>query len=168
MRKIKDRILLGTITGIISTVPILIFGAFIHKYGITDVPFVYSASRIFLTKKKTKTLAGKVISTIINFANSGFVSTVITYILSLTGKDKALIKGIGVGTMMWIGIAGLLSNLGLKIKSKKPITPLIVLGEHVFFGALCSYLITKFGDNSLFPDDNTGKQAKIPVFYSGK
>jgi hypothetical protein len=167
MRKIKDRIILGTITGIISSAPLQIIDALIYRHGITDLPFVYLASKIFLTKKKTKTTAGKAISSLVNFANSSFISTTITYMLSLTGKDRALIKGAGFGILMWIFIAGLLSNLGLNIKSRRPVTPLIYLGEHIVFGALCSYFITKLGDNSLFPNDNIRKRTKVPVIYSG-
>lgn len=167
MRKINDRIILGTISGIISSATLQIIDAILYRLRITDLPFVYLASKVFLTKKKTKTTTGIVTSSIVNFANSGFISTLITYILSLTGKDRALIKGAGFGILMWIFIAGLLSNLGLNIKSKRPLTPLVNLGEHILFGTLCGYLITKFGDNSLFPNDNVRKRTKIPVIYSG-
>jgi len=61
-------------------------------------------------------------------------------------------KGAGIGSLMWVGIAGLLSNVWLNIKSKKPRTSLISLAKHLLFGAMCSYMITKIGDNSLFPD----------------
>ena len=167
MRKIKDRIILGAITGLIVSPPFQIIDALIHKRGITDVPYGYSASKIFLTKKATKTPASKVMSVVINIANSGLVATSIVYTLSLTGKDKALIKGAGVGTMMWVGVAGLFSNVVLNVKSKRPITPLISLVEHVLFGSLCSYVITKLGDDSLFPDKEVKNQKNIPVVYTG-
>lgn len=166
MRKIKDRLVLGAIAGMVTSLPIQIFDALMHENGITDLSYAYSASRIFLTKKKTKTLPGKAVSAIVNFANSSTVATAITYILSLTGKDYALLKGAGIGTMMWVGIGGLMSSIGLKIKSKRPITPLILLGQHIIFGVMCSYIIIKLGDNSIFPDKHIQKQTKVPVIDS--
>lgn len=104
----------------------------------------------------------------VNFTSSGLAGTAITYIFALTGKDKATIKGAGIGAMMWVGIAGLLTNLGLKVQSKKPATPLINLAEHIFFGALCGSIIAKMGQDSLFPDETVRDKEKVPVFYSGQ
>lgn len=167
LKKIKDRIMLGTISGVIASAPLQIFDALIHELGITDVPYGYSASKIFLTKNKTKTPAAKAMSAIINFVNSSLTATAITYTLSFTGKDKAILKGVGVGTVMWVGIAGFISNIGLNIQSKQPITPLQSLAQHVIFGAICSSIITKLGDDSLFPDKDVSNQEDIPVFYTG-
>lgn len=169
MRKIKDRITLGAITGIVISAPFQMFDALIHELKITDVSYGYSASNLFLTKDKTTTSGGKTISSLVNFVNSGLVATAITYTLALTGKDKAILKGVGIGAMMWVGISGLISNVGLNIKSKKPSTPLISFAEHLLHGAMCSYMITKIGDDSLFPDNNNvNKHDKIPVVYSRK
>jgi len=168
LKKIKDRIIVGSISGVVASIPIQVFDPLMHKRGITDVPYGYYASSIFSTKNKTKTPAAKALSVLINFTNSGLVGTAISYTLSLTGKDKAIAKGAGIGTMMWVGIAGLLSNVGLNIQSKKPITPLISFAEHVIFGATCSYLITKIGDDSLFPDKDAKKQKKIPIVFTGQ
>lgn len=168
MKKIKDRITIGVISGVLSSAPLQIFDALIHDRGITDVPYGYSASRIFLKKDKTKSPASKALSAAINFTNSSIVATAIVYTLSLTGKDKALLKGVGIATLMWIGIAGMISKVGLNIQSKRPITPIISLAQHVVFGAMCSYIITRFGDDSLFPAKKVSQQNKIPVVYTGR
>jgi len=68
---------------------------------------------------------------------------------------------------MWVGLAGLLYRVGLNIKSKNPNSPLINLTLHLLFGTMCGYLITKLGDDSLFPNKNFKDQVKIPVVYSG-
>ncbi|MTI85653.1 MAG: hypothetical protein FH756_17585 [Firmicutes bacterium] len=168
MKKIKDRIILGAISGVVTSVPVQIIDALLHERGITDVPYGYSASRIFLAKNKTKSPASKALSALINFTNAGLVGTTIAYTLSLTGKDKAIIKGAGVGTIMWVSIAGLLSNVGLNVQSKKPATPLLSFAEHVIFGTVCSSIITKISDDSLFPDKDIREQDKIPLVYTGQ
>jgi len=168
VKKIKDRIILGAIGGLIASAPIQIFDALLHERGITDVPYGYSASKVFLNKNKTKTPASKALSGLINFTTSGLVGTALAYTLSLTGKDKAVLKGAGVGAVMWLGIAGLLANVGLNVQSKRPITPLLSFAEHTLFGALCSTVITKIGDDSLFPDKAVAKQEQIPIIHTGR
>jgi len=168
LKKIKDRILLGGISGVIASIPFQILSAYLHKQGVTDVPYGYSASKIFLTKETTKTSGGKVLSVPINFISVSVVGSLITYTLSYTGKDHAIIKGAGIGSLMWVGFSGLISNVGLNIKSKKPVTHYYELCQHALFGAICSKLITTLGDNSLFPDKNIKEQEKVPVIYTGE
>lgn len=167
MQKIKDRILLGAITGTLVSAPLQVFDIWLDKRGITDVNYGPSAAKIFLTKNKTKTTGGRIIAAAINTVNTGAVATAIAYTLSLTGKDNAMVKGAGIGALMWVGLAGFLSRVGLNIKSEKPSSPLTSLALHLIFGAMCGYTITKLGDDSLFPDSNVREQQKVPVFYTG-
>jgi len=83
----------------VASAPLQIFNALLHERGVTDLPYGYSASKIFLTKQKTKTPASKALSVLINFTASGIVATALTYTLSLTGKDKAVLKGAGFGAI---------------------------------------------------------------------
>ncbi|MCF8010050.1 MAG: hypothetical protein K9L17_04680 [Clostridiales bacterium] len=161
MKKINDRIIAGTTSGIVTSIPFQVSDALFYKYRITDVPYGLSSSKIFLTKKAAKTPAGQTLSLLANFVNAGITGTFITYALSITGKDYAITKGAGIGSLTWVGIAGLVSNLGLKIRSKKPVTPWINYFENILFGASTAYMITKIGDDSLFPN-NINKQ-KIPI-----
>jgi len=167
MKKIKDRILLGAITGALVSAPQQVIDIWMDRRGITDVAYGPTAAKIFLTKKQTKTPGGRVISAVINTINTGAVATSIVYTLSLTGKDYAVVKGAGMGALMWVGIAGLLSNVAMNIKSERPSAPLISLAHHLLFGAMCGYTITKLGDDSLFPDSSVREQQKVPVVYTG-
>lgn len=166
MKKFKDRITLGAVAGILASIPLQVFATLTHKYKITDVSYYYSASALFLNKDKTDTLGGKLISILVTCFGTGATGSFIAYLLSLTGKDNAMLKGAGVGAMQWIGMTGLLANKGLNVRSKRTITPLIGLFEHLSHGALCGYLITRMGDESLFPDKEVSEQEEIPVFYT--
>jgi len=55
--KIKDRIILGSITGVLASVVPQMLDMWIHKKGITDVTYGPNAANIFLTKKQTKSPA---------------------------------------------------------------------------------------------------------------
>ena len=87
---------------------------------------------------------------------------VVSYLLSATGRDKAIIKGMGIGAILWIFINGLVIHLGLKIKSRKPMSPIFSFLDHIIFGSLAAFLVSKLGDDRLFP--NKGKSSeKIPL-----
>jgi hypothetical protein len=165
--KIKDRIILGAISGILIAWPLRIVNAVEYKLGLIDMRYDHISSALFIPKKQKDTPGAIALGEIINIMNTGVVGVIMSYILSLTGRDKAIIKSIGVGSMSWVFINGLIANLGLKIKSKKPITPFLALFDHAIWGALCGLFISKFGDDSLFPDTNIRKQEKIPVVYTG-
>lgn len=165
--KIKDRIILGAVGGILFSWPLRIVNAVQYKLELIDRRYDQISSALFIPKKQKDTPGGIALGEIVNILNTGVVGVLITYILSHTGRDKAIIKGIWAGSMSWFFIYGVISSLGLKIKSKKPITPFLALFDHAIWGALCGLFISKYGDDSLFPDTNVKKQEKIPVIYSG-
>ncbi len=167
MAKVNDRIMLGAISGIVAAWPPRLLNALQYKLGLTELRYDQIASPLFVTKNKTNTPGAIALGEIINIMNTGAVGVLTTYILSLTGRDKAIIKGIGVGTMSWVFINGLIAGLGLKIKTKKPLTPILAFLDHALGGALIGLLISKYGDDSLFPDANIRKQDKIPVVFTG-
>jgi hypothetical protein len=167
MKKIKDRIVLGAVTGTVVSIPMQLLDVYLNKHGMTDVAYGPTAAKLFLKKKQTRTLGGRVVSAAVNAVNTGAVGTSIVYMLSLSGKDKAVIKGAGIGALMWVGVAGFLSNKGLNVVSKKPATPLFSLALHLLFGGMSAYTITKLGDESLFPDKRVQDREKVPVLYTG-
>lgn len=166
MKKIKDRIILGMVSGILSSMPPQVVDALAYKSGLADLSYAQLAAKLFIPKNKTATPQGKFLSFLINSINGGLVGVFTTYLLSLTGRDKAVIKGIGAGTMLWVLVNGLLSHVGLKITSKKPLTPILSFFNHVLSGTLNGILILKLGDDSLFPNSSIRKE-KMPVFYTG-
>ena len=134
MNKIKDRIILGMISGILASGPSQVIDSLLYRTGRTDLSYGQLAAKLFIHENKTGTTQGKILSMLINSINGGMVGVATTYLLSLTGRDKSVIKGIGCGTMLWVLINGLLSNVGLKIKSKKPIKPKKRINNHYISG----------------------------------
>lgn len=163
MKKIKDRIILGMVTGILSGGPPQVLDALERRLGLTDLSYAKLSAKLFIPANKTGTSQGKLLAMLINCINGAMAGISITYLISLTGRDKSVIKGIGCGAVFWILINGLFSNFGLKIKSQKPLTPILSLLNHVLAAGLNGFLVSKLGDDSLFPDNDMKKQDKIPV-----
>lgn len=171
MLKIKDRITLGVISSLIATAPMTPLSLVLNKLGLFDIYYNYPAS-IFLPRSKTNTIEGKAVSALAQNITVGFVGVVTTYVLSATGRDKAVLKGVGVGSFFWLAFNGLLYNKALHIKSKKSYSPIYGWALHALFGGLCAFSAAKFGDDSLFPDSHLiTTQQKLPLIgncaYSG-
>jgi hypothetical protein len=126
---------------------------------------VQVCSGLFLPKKEAKanTPEGKIIASLVNTTMLAASGTLATYLLSITGRDKAAVKGAGIGTFQWIVIYGLMSRLGLTVKSNRPITNILSYFDHLAYGATMGLLVSRLGDDSLFPDKKVKKGEKLPL-----
>lgn len=152
MQKIKDRILLGIFSGLIGSVPGRLLNAVEYDLGLTDSTYGQMAAHQFISKNKINTPDGVLLGSVANELIALSTGIAITYTLSATGRDHALIKGMGVGSFYWFLLYGLSSQLGKTPKSKKPLSLLYSLVDHLIFGSTASIIISEFGDDSLFPD----------------
>lgn len=150
--KIKDRFLLGVVTGLIASIPGRVLNEIEYRMGLTEHTYEKAAGSIFVQHNEINTPAGKAIGIIANQALVATAGVATTYVLSATGRDNAVTKGIGIKMLYWMLLEGLPSNLGIAISHKKPQTPLLSILDHIIFGASCGYLASKLGDDSLFPD----------------
>jgi|GEM_PF-366543 len=165
MGKIKDRIFLGIVTGVISSIPGRLLNACEYRAGLTEAKYGQLAANLFVDKKKADTMEGRVIGAIANGILTGVGGTFAVYLLSMTGRDKAAVKGMGIGLLLWLALFGLTPRAGVVERPRKPLTSLLGLIDHLIFGSLCGVIASRLGDDSMFPD--TGKQnrkEKLPLF----
>lgn len=165
MQKIKDRVILGALSGIIASAISKVMNAIEYEIGLTDLRFNQHGASLFLSNEEAKanTIEGKILASAVNNTMTGVTGTFMTYMLCITGRDYAAIKGAGVGIMQWIGMWGMLSKLGITIKSNKPLTHLLGLVDHIVFGASLGYLVSKLGDDSLFPEKKESRKEQVPL-----
>lgn len=151
MRKISDRIILGMVGGMISDVIARLINAAEYEKGLTDIRYNQMASSLFFPKNKLNTTQSKLLGGIINNINVSAVGIIICYVLSTTGRDKASVKGMGIGALTWLMIQGVFSKQVLGINSKKPLVPFLSLFDHLLYGFLTANIISHLGDDKLFP-----------------
>lgn len=170
MKKIKDRIILGAVCGLIAGAIGRAVNAIEYRAGLTDIRFNQVGSGLFLPKKEAKanTVEGKIIASLVNNTMVATSGTLVTYLLSVSGRDKAILKGAGVGTFQWIAIFGLMSRLGLTVKSNRPLTNILSYFDHLIYGATLGILVSRLGDNSLFPDKEAKKGEKLPLIVTNQ
>ncbi len=163
MKKIKDRIFLGIVSGLIGGMPGKLLNTIEYCNGLTDVKYGQMAASLFTSKKRSN--LGQLLGSVSNEALVTSTGIAITYTLSATGRDFAVLKGMGIGIVYWFGLYGLSSRIGLSPKNKKPLSSLLGLIDHIIFGTLSGVIASNLGDDSLFPDNviKTPKD-KLPLF----
>jgi hypothetical protein len=150
--KIKDRVTLALVGALIGVCPGHILNRFLIKKGIVDYRYDRLGAGMFLEKYAANSRVGQLTGIIVNELNGALLSLVITYALSITGRDKTVLKGVGIGLSSWVLINGFLSGSILGKKSVKPWVPLINAAFHMVSGCLIGITVSKLGDDSLFPD----------------
>ncbi len=123
MFKIKDRILLGTLSGASASFVARIVNRYSHSKGLTDIRYNPLAARLFLPENKIKNTPGILLGAIVNNVNTAATGVFLTYLLSATGKDNAVLKGMGTGAFLWVLVDGLISTHVFKVDIKKPLSP---------------------------------------------
>ncbi|RJX21573.1 MAG: hypothetical protein C4570_02470 [Ammonifex sp.] len=166
MRKFTDRITLGALCGLLAGVPPKMFNALEYHKGLTDERYSQTASSVLLprTAAMSHSTGSKIIAALVNNTVVGVSGVIIAYLLSLSGRDRAVMKGAFFGAVEWIFIWGLAGRLGLKVMSRKPLTHILSFIDHVMFGAGTAALVSRLGDDSLFPDTGTlAPGEKLPL-----
>ena len=151
MIKIKDRVLHGIVTGIISGTPDTLLNLLQYRIGITDIKYSNMGANLFFPKNLIHNRLAQLTGMVANLILIGTAGVMYTFLLSLTGRDKALVKGIGFGFSLWVFVLGIGNKMGLIDKIKNPLSPLLSLIDHVIFGTLLGLIAPSLADQSMFP-----------------
>lgn len=158
MKKIKDPILMGVIAGLVGNLLKTTGSLFTEKIGMNQTNYSKMAGSLFMSKKSTKSELGKKVGYLADAAIGAGMGVGYIYVLKLTGKDHALMKGVGYGHGAWTLFMGGANKLG--VASMHPLSPKSVLStyiEHTLYG-LGAYLVaTKLGDENLFAKEDIEK-----------
>ena len=144
--KIKDRIFLGGISGIIGNIPKNIFIFILYYFGIAKQPLWKVAASLYFPADKITILNILTLGLVTDYLIAGLFGILLVLILSYTGKDYYLFKGIGLGITFWVGLYGLL--VGTSLTSIDPNTfgtNAAQLGAHIILGLVSSWFIVRTG-----------------------
>jgi len=151
MIKIKDRLILGAVSGFAGNLIKLAIGRAAMKMNLAEVGGPERAAGMLVPGHKIATTQGKIVGYIADSVIAGLLGVTTVYALSITGKDKAIAKGALSGEAAWTLLYGLLTTMGAtKVGPVGPKTVLSELASHTAYGALTAYLVTKLGDPGLF------------------
>lgn len=155
MKKIKDRFILGVISGLGGNLAKMAVECFFRKTGFSTGSSRKTAAGIFLKKSDMDTTYGKVVGVITDNMIAAGLGVTCSYWLTLMGKDYYLLKGAGLGAAEWASLYGVLSKLGAtSIYPVKPTDALAAYLSHLAYGAVKISVARHLGDERLFKPQN--------------
>lgn len=155
MKKIKDPILLGFVSGLAGNLLKNIGNIVNVKLGITQSTYPRIAGGIFMKQNQVESVLGKTVGWIADSGISGGMGIGLVYILKRTGKDHALIKGAIYGEVGWTLLYSLANKIGVsKVYPFDPKTVLSGYSNNILYGIGTALAAKTFGDEDLFAKED--------------
>ncbi|WP_027365059.1 hypothetical protein [Desulfotruncus alcoholivorax] len=164
MQRIKDRITLGLIAGLGANLVKEAIAETGVRSGLTKYTCRRMVPLVLLNKKDAKTWKGWFLGTTTDMTIACLTGVLISYTLSLTGKDYGWLKGTIVGNGVLDQVFNAFTRVLPQVK-QNPNSNILCRGIHTVFGITAASIITALGDPTLFkespyPPDN-GIQQKM-------
>lgn len=161
MKKIKDPLILGAVSGILGN-SVKIMGNLFNRHiaGFSGTTYAEITAGLFMTKKERKKKTGLLVGVLGDFAMGAILGIPIVYMLRYTGKDSAALKGLGAGHFAWLALYGVIGRGLGENKGVFPLsaeTNLSAFLNHSWYGLATAYAVCKLGDPSLFPEPRSHK-----------
>ncbi|HBX23184.1 MAG TPA: hypothetical protein DEF34_06085 [Desulfotomaculum sp.] len=148
---IKDRFLLGIVSGLTGNAVKIALGSLAMKYNLSEFDGPVRASSMLLPAHKITGKRGKVVGYLADNIIAATLGIVSVYALSITGKDRATLKGALAGGMMWTALYGVFGTMGAtRIRAALPKTALTEFFVQTVYGAVTATVASKLGASGLF------------------
>lgn len=152
MIKIKDRVTLGVIAGLCGNLVKTAIDELSLRKKISQRSFRETASGVWVsTPKEASNVKGQILGGLLDFGMGtlGGVGTV--YLLSKTGRDQLLTKGIVSGITLGSAVTAMLSAFPQnKVRPKDAASNLSYMVSHAAYGLVTTFIAAKLGDPSLY------------------
>jgi hypothetical protein len=141
----KDPFALGVLAAWIANTIVNGLDFLVYSAQLTSHPIWHLAASVYLPIKEDKTLIGRIIGLVTDYAVAAGLSIILIYILYQTGKDYFYLKGLVIGLFAWVFIFGVVLRTGIaRIVPEDPITNLFQLSNHLLLGVVMGWLLYKF------------------------
>jgi hypothetical protein len=142
----RDTITIGSIAGLVGTFVMGLFNLLIRMLGFKFITTWETAANIFLNPQLIHTTTGYFIGLLTQFILGAIFGTVVSYTLRLTGKDFYILKGIGVGAIIWLASIGLFMRLlHIELQGRvDPVSNIMAILEFNMMGIIISMIIARY------------------------
>lgn len=160
---IKDKILIGSTTGMIATLAKDIPNFIFYKLGVTKYLYWHLAASTHLTGKDIYTPLGLIIGLLGDIITGGAIGVVTVLFMARFGIDYWWYKGMIIGNTVWLFGLGVILNLGaIHLLSLEPSFRFTAWFDHQVFGLVCVYLIAWWGKKER---GSMYKAKRGPIFH---
>lgn len=142
---IKDRILAGSIAGIIGSLFKDLSNFILYKMRVVEHLYAHLAASAHLNEAGIYSPMGYIIGFVADMITGGAIGVVTILFLDRFGSDYWWYKGCIIGNTVWLFGLGVILNLGtVNLVPREPIFRLTSLFDHLIFGLAMVYLIYKW------------------------
>lgn len=150
MKKIQDRVQLGIISGLAGVFVKNLVGTVLVKTGLAEEGAPQRAAGMLLPAYNVAAPLGRAAGWMADAAVGCLLGIASVYVLSFTGKDRAPLKGLTTGALAWVGLYGVLGNMGAtNVRTALPRTVLSEFIGHSVFGLVSTATAAFLGDEDL-------------------
>lgn len=171
MFKIKDRVTLGLVAGLAGNLVKTLINEVSTKKKISQRSFRGTAAGVWVSPKESTSTNGQILGGLLDFGMGSLGGVGTAYLLSKTGRDhlvtKGLLAGISMGSLITFALAAVPTN---KVRPKDAASNLSYMVSHAAYGLVTTFVAAKLGDSSLYdvkpendylePTSKTSEQAK--------
>jgi hypothetical protein len=152
MGEIRDRVLLGVLCGLGGGFVKNALSEVLTRNDFAEYGGPARAAGMLLPAHKITSRRGRLVGWIADTTISGMLGVASVYTLSLTGKEKAPLKGALIsGAVAWTGLYGVLGTMGAtEVQHPQPKTVLSEFLAHTVYGAVVATMATYLGHEDLF------------------
>ncbi|MFZ5754644.1 MAG: hypothetical protein ACOY3J_10405 [Bacillota bacterium] len=175
MFKIKDRIVLGVVAGLAGNAIKMAIDEVSIKKKISQRSFRKTAAGVWVSKQSEATnIKGQILGGLLDFGMGILGGIASVYLLSKTGRDHIVTKGITSGITMGSFITFILGALPTnQVRPTDAASNLSYMASHAVYGLVTTAVAAKLGHPSLFdtkpqndylkPSEPTTEQIKSNV-----
>lgn len=154
---LKDRVLAGTMAGMIAALIKDVPNYLLWKFGIVKSLYFHLASSALISPKLVDTPIGLALGITVDIITGGTLGLLLIFLFKFTGRDFWWYKGLIIGNAIWLWGLGIVINMGAtRIVPLDPIFRLTSLVEHQIFGLVGALLIVKW-----YPETNMQPQVQV-------
>lgn len=168
--KIKDRVLLGFLGGMIGSLAKNFCEELLVKKGWNISTGAQMASRVFNDQKFIKNPICKLIGNLANMGIGAGLGIPFVYLLSLSGKDYIMLKGATMGHLAWVYFYG---GVGSRMRMSRvfPIDPksnCSAFLSHIIYGVTVASVVKALADEDIFKGKGVMENRLIFKYRNGK
>lgn len=142
---IKDRILVGSLAGMIGSLFKDMANLFFYKLGFINCLYIHLAAAAHLDEAAIFTPLGLIIGFLADTITGGAIGVAIVLFLDRYGFDYWWYKGCIIANIIWLFGLGVVLNLNVvTFVPRDPVFRFTSLFDHILFGLITVYLIYKW------------------------
>lgn len=141
----QDTIILGMLAGFAGNLPKELLAWGFHLLGYLRYTFVHIAAGAFVPSEFLDSPISLLTGFFSDWILAGLMGVMILKIIRITGSDFPILKSIGISSILYIFLYGVL--MALNITRASLLTPLpnfILLFPHLLFGMIVGFFIKHF------------------------